>query len=48
VELLNSSSNLDELKASYLEANKAAMSAKDSASLKALTKLKDELKVRLS
>ena len=48
IELLNSSSNLDELKSAYLEANKAALNAKDSASLKAITKLKDSLKVKLS
>jgi hypothetical protein len=48
VTLLNSSSNLDELKANYLNANAEATKAKDSASLKAITKLKDELKAKLS
>lgn len=48
VNLLNGSSNIDELKTNYIEANKEAVRAKDSASLKALTKLKDELKAKLS
>jgi hypothetical protein len=48
VNLLNGSSNIDELKTNYIEANKEALRAKDSASLKALTKLKDELKAKLS
>ena len=48
VNLLNGSSNLEELKTNYIEANKEAMKAKDSASLKSLTKLKDELKAKLS
>lgn len=48
VTLLNDSKNLDELKANYIEANKEALKAKDSAALKSLTKLKDELKAKLS
>jgi hypothetical protein len=48
VNLLNGSSNLEELKTNYIEANKEAVKAKDSSSLKSLTKLKDELKVKLS
>ncbi len=48
VDLLNGSENLDQLKANYIQANGEATKAKDSASLKALTKLKDELKVKLS
>lgn len=48
VEKMNLSSNLDELKSSYMEANKAATLAKDSASLKAITNHKDSLKGKLS
>lgn len=48
VNLLNGSSNLEELKTNYIEANKEAVKAKDSSSLKSLTKLKDELRVKLS
>lgn len=48
VNLLNSASNLDELKNAYMEANKEAVKCKDSASLKSLTKLKDDLKIKLS
>lgn len=48
VGLLNSSSNLEELKSSYLEAKKEATKAKDSISLKSITKLKDEMKVKFS
>lgn len=48
VQMLNNASNLDELKSAYIAANGEAMKAKDAASLKALTKLKDELKAKLS
>lgn len=48
VGLLNGSENLDQLKLHYIEANKEAMRVKDSIALKSLTKLKDELKVKLS
>ena len=48
LEKLNSSKDLNELKENYLAANKEATLAKDSASLKSLTKLKDEIKAKLS
>ena len=48
VEKLNLSKDLSELKESYLAANKEATLAKDSTSLKSLTKLKDEIKAKLS
>lgn len=48
VGLLNGSENLDQLKVNYIEANKEAVRVKDSIALKSLTKLKDELKVKLS
>lgn len=48
VTLLNSADNLDELKNAYMEANKEAVKCKDSASLKSLTKLKDDLKIKLN
>lgn len=47
IDLMNQSENQEELKASYFMANKAATKAKDSASLKAINKLKDELKAKL-
>lgn len=48
VEAMTIAGDLDDLKAAYMAANQEATKAKDSASLKALTKLKDELKVKLS
>jgi hypothetical protein len=48
VESMTTAGDLDDLKAAYMAANQEATKAKDSASLKALTKLKDELKVKLS
>ena len=47
VNLLNSSTSIDELKNNYIEANKEAVKCKDSSALKSLTKLKDELKIKL-
>ena len=48
VNLLNGSENLEQLKNNYIEANKEAVRLKDSIALKSLTRLKDELKVKLS
>lgn len=48
VHLLNSADSLDELKDAYVQANKEAVRCKDSVALKSLTKLKDELKNKLS
>jgi hypothetical protein len=48
INLLNSSKTLDELKANYIKANDEATKAKDSAALKSLTTLKDQLKAKLS
>ena len=45
---LTNCTNLDELKNAYIEANKEATRCKDAGALKALTKLKDELKAKLS
>lgn len=47
IELMNDAKTLDELQVAYLEANKAATKAKDSASLKSIMKHKDELKGKL-
>ena len=48
INLMNESTNLDELQESYLSARAEATKAKDSASLKAIAKHKDALKVKLS
>jgi hypothetical protein len=48
VEAMTIAGDLDDLKAAYMAANQEATKAKDSASLKALTKLKDELKAKLA
>jgi hypothetical protein len=48
IETMNQAENLEELKASYLMASKAAKQAKDAPSLKAFTNHKDELKAKLS
>lgn len=48
VEAMHGAENLEELKAAYLMANKSATKAKDSASLKTLTRLKDDLKGKLT
>jgi hypothetical protein len=45
---LSACANLEELKNAYIEANKEATKCKDAGALKALTKLKDELKIKLS
>jgi hypothetical protein len=45
---LTNCTTLDELKNAYIEANKEATRCKDAGALKALTKLKDELKAKLS
>jgi len=44
---MNSCETLDELKAAYIEANSEATKAKDSISLRSISKLKDELKLKL-
>lgn len=48
VKLLNESTSLDELKENYMSANKAATASKDASALKTLTRIKDEMKGKLS
>ncbi len=45
---MSGASSLEELKALYLQANKEAVAAKDTPSIKSIAKLKDELKGKLS
>lgn len=48
IELMNNAKTLSELQDAYLESKEAATKAKDSASLKAIVKHKDDLKAKLS
>ena len=48
VKLLNESTSLDKLKENYMSANKAATASKDASALKTLTRIKDEMKGKLS